>query len=127
MSCHTGAGDNHLYAPLLRSLCIFKKSIGHPMCRNNPHFIGNTEFVQNLSCFCHYRHIGITAHYNTDLCHVLLSSCQNMSQLINLQCTKLFWQMQPIFVLQFTRTVWGQISCSHENLLSKRYEGSAIL
>jgi len=25
-------------------------------------------------------------------------------------------------MLQFTRTVWGQISCSHENLLTKRYE-----
>ena len=96
------------------------------MCGNNPHFIGNTEFVQNLSCFCHYRHIGITAHYNTDLCHVLLSSCQNMSQLINLQCTKLFWQMQPIFILQFTRTVWGQISCSHENLLSKKVRREPI-
>ena len=32
-----------------------------------------------------------------------------------------------IFLLQFTRTVWGQISCSHENLLTKRYEGSATL
>ena len=32
-----------------------------------------------------------------------------------------------IFLLQFTRTVWGQISCSHENLLTKRYEGSHFM
>ena len=34
---------------------------------------------------------------------------------------------ENILLLQFTRTVWGQISCSHENLLTKRYEGSATL
>ena len=32
-----------------------------------------------------------------------------------------------IFLLQFTRTVCRQISCSHGNLLTKRCEGSAIL
>ena len=34
---------------------------------------------------------------------------------------------ENILLLQFTRTVWGQISCSHENLLTKGTNGACEL
>ena len=71
---HSCACNNHFKALLLRSLCIFKKYIRLSVCRNDCHFIRNTEFLKHLRCFCHNGHIGIRSHYNTNLGHIYILS-----------------------------------------------------
>src|SRR5699024_8818054 len=46
-----------------------KKHVRLPVSGNNPHLIGNSQFLQNLCRLCHNRHIRIASHYNTNLCH----------------------------------------------------------
>ena len=87
MRSHTRTRYNYLEPFFFSALCIFKKHIRFPVCGNNLHLIRNPQLLQNISRLCHYRHIRITSHYNTNLCHWFSSFI--LLDLIPIPCRRL--------------------------------------